>query len=90
MRTISRILVIIFAPVALSSISYADGRQHPLDACKDDIHSFCSDVKPGGGRIISCLKDHSKKVSVGCSAALQKMPTSKQGSDSGKSSQKQK
>jgi hypothetical protein len=41
--------------------------------CKADIERLCSTVAPGGGRILTCLKSHSKEMSVGCAQALQKM-----------------
>lgn len=36
------------------------------DACADDVQKLCSDVKPGEGRIVKCLKDNSKSVSPEC------------------------
>ncbi|MDR6951649.1 hypothetical protein J2X65_000998 [Ancylobacter sp. 3268] len=41
--------------------------------CKADIERLCSTVAPGGGRIMKCLKSHTKEMSVGCAQALQKM-----------------
>lgn len=35
-----------------------------------DTASLCSGVKPGGGRIIRCLKEHKDKVSKACKVAL--------------------
>ena len=43
--------------------------------CNSDIQKFCSDVKPGGGRIIACLKNHQAELSRECSDTL----TSKKG-----------
>jgi hypothetical protein len=34
--------------------------------CKDDVMKFCSDIKPGQGRIIHCLKEHEKELSPQC------------------------
>jgi len=39
-------------------------------ACHDDISKFCKDVKPGGGKIIQCLKEHSSDLSSECKGAL--------------------
>lgn len=41
--------------------------------CAEDIESFCKDVKPGGGRIISCLKKHEGEVSSLCKDKLQEV-----------------
>lgn len=41
--------------------------------CPADIKRLCQNVQPGGGRIMKCLKQHAKEVSVGCAQALQKM-----------------
>jgi hypothetical protein len=34
--------------------------------CKQDIQKFCKDVKPGGGRLIECLKTHENELSAAC------------------------
>lgn len=36
------------------------------EACRGDVEKFCKDVKPGGGRIIACLKSHEKDLSPAC------------------------
>ena len=36
------------------------------DACRADVQKFCKDVKPGGRRIIDCLKQHESQLSEGC------------------------
>jgi cysteine rich repeat protein len=40
------------------------------EACKPDMQKFCADVKPGGGRIIACLRDHKDQLSQACSDAM--------------------
>jgi hypothetical protein len=42
----------------------------PLAACRQDVHTLCPDVQPGGGRIIACLKSHAEQVSPDCKAAM--------------------
>ena len=39
--------------------------------CQGDVTQFCKDVKPGGGRIIECLKEHSAELSRECKESLQ-------------------
>jgi hypothetical protein len=40
------------------------------EECKDDVMKFCSDVKPGEGRFIHCLKEHEKELSPKCKSNL--------------------
>ena len=39
-------------------------------ACKADYKRFCSDVSPGGGRIVKCLKENEASISQACKSAL--------------------
>lgn len=49
------------------------GGMHKMrEACGTDIKQFCSDVKPGGGRIEQCLEQHQKEVSQNCNKLLEK------------------
>jgi hypothetical protein len=34
--------------------------------CAEDIAKYCKEVKPGGGRIITCLKDHESDLTALC------------------------
>ena len=36
--------------------------------CKEDAEKLCKGVKPGGGRIIKCLKEHEADLSEACKA----------------------
>jgi hypothetical protein len=47
---------------------YAQGQRRP---CADDIAKFCKDVKPGGGRLVRCLKEHEKELSPSCKARME-------------------
>lgn len=38
--------------------------------CKDDLKAYCSDVKPGEGRLINCIDKHMAKVSDRCKQAI--------------------
>ncbi len=40
-------------------------------SCEDDVMMFCKDVKPGGGRIIRCLKEHENELSPDCKAKME-------------------
>ena len=41
-------------------------------ACSPDAAKFCKDIKPGHGRIISCLKSHEAELSPQCDAYFRK------------------
>ncbi len=38
--------------------------------CRDDLKFYCSDVKPGGGRLIQCIDKNMEKVSSRCKQAI--------------------
>ena len=38
--------------------------------CRDDLKAYCSDVKPGQGRLIDCIDKNMKKVSKRCKQAI--------------------
>jgi hypothetical protein len=35
-------------------------------ACAPDIEKFCANVKPGGGRLLHCLKPHLNELTPAC------------------------
>lgn len=63
-------LFLVLAAVFIFNYSQAEdeGAWHK-GACKEDAKKFCPDVKPGGGRIIRCMKEHEKELSEGCKAS---------------------
>jgi arylsulfatase A-like enzyme len=38
--------------------------------CRDDLKAFCSDVKPGQGRLLGCLESNKAKISERCVQAI--------------------
>ena len=38
--------------------------------CRDDLKTFCSDIKPGEGRLIQCIDKNKEKISVRCKQAI--------------------
>ena len=34
--------------------------------CADDIEKYCKEIKPGGGRLLNCLKEHETELSGSC------------------------
>ena len=37
--------------------------------CRDDIRTYCSAIRPGGGRILRCLESNEDKISDRCMRA---------------------
>jgi hypothetical protein len=46
-------------------------------ACADDIHTYCSGVRPGGGRIAACLKQNVPSLSFHCKVKLAEVRSAK-------------
>ncbi len=61
----------IFLSVVLASgsISFAAD----AGACSEDVGKFCRDIKPGGGAIADCLKQHHDDLSAPCKDHIAKM-----------------
>ena len=66
----------IIATLAVSAmLAAAPGAAHAQNAaaqqaCKGDYQRLCSNVSPGGGRIMACLQGHPEKLSAPCKDAL--------------------
>jgi hypothetical protein len=43
---------------------------HSINACESDADKYCLDIKPGAGRIVSCLRDNKSNITKGCTTAL--------------------
>ena len=48
-----------------------------VQACKADEEKLCSDIKPGRGRIVRCLKKHESELSPECKEKMEQ-PRSRQ------------
>jgi hypothetical protein len=49
------------------------------EACEGDAKKLCEGIKPGGGRIIQCLKQHESELSPSCKAEMNKPKGKKKG-----------
>ena len=50
--------------------SFAAGQ---LAYCRADAERLCPGVRPGGGALKKCLKEHENEVSIGCAKELKKL-----------------
>lgn len=42
------------------------------EACKEDLKTYCAQVRPRGGRLLACLKTNEAKLSPACQAVIPK------------------
>jgi hypothetical protein len=57
-------IIVSLLPIVLYSNFHAYAEESLT--CADDIEKFCKEIKPGGGRILDCLKTHETKLAVSC------------------------
>jgi Cysteine rich repeat len=70
MRRLAGVLVVSAAATAQLDLAQAQSATQILTAgCADDARKFCSDVPPGGGRIIACLRQNKDSLSEQCKQA---------------------
>lgn len=39
-------------------------------SCAEDLNKYCADIKPGEGRVATCLKKNQSKTTAGCQQAM--------------------
>ncbi len=49
---------------ALTALTYV------ANECRDDLEKFCSNIKPGEGRLLQCIDRNNAKVSSRCKQAM--------------------
>jgi len=71
-RSCIKVQLFVFVLVLLYSMvggkGYAAEEEMP---CAEEIAKYCKEVKPGGGRILDCLNEHQKELSVSCRNKLE-------------------
>ena len=50
----------------------AEKAERVREECKPDAEKFCKGIKPGGGRILSCLKSHQAELNPACAAEFKR------------------
>lgn len=61
------VLVSFSLPAMAANITFASVRDGP---CKIEVNRYCMHVKPGGGRIQACLREHTSDLSRLCVKGL--------------------
>jgi hypothetical protein len=46
-----------------------------MRVCRADYERLCSDVTPGGGRILACLQSRAGQLSAACAQAMPRAQT---------------
>ena len=55
------------SPACKANIAEAKEKiQDFTQACKDDMTKHCNGIKPGGGKILQCLKQHEAELTPQC------------------------
>eukprot|EP00164_Ancoracysta_twista_P000217 GFYU01000314.1.p1 GENE.GFYU01000314.1~~GFYU01000314.1.p1 ORF type:complete len:453 (+),score=163.64 GFYU01000314.1:26-1384(+) len=47
-------------------IAKHESKKKDFEVCTADLQTHCKDVRPGGGRLIKCLKDHLAEITPDC------------------------
>ena len=52
------------------------------EACREDVQRLCAGVPVGGGRLATCLQEHSEELSDGCRPAIEALREKRQAGQS--------
>ncbi len=61
--------------IASQATAQDDLVEYLLNACEDDINTYCNQVTPGEGRLLHCMAAHEDKISGQCGYALYQAAT---------------
>jgi hypothetical protein len=50
-----------------------------MQVCRGDYDRLCGGVRPGGGRVLACLKGHASQLSPACGQAMTRAQSLKDG-----------
>jgi len=73
-----QIMVQIIVPALLLLCLSAEDRPYAAEEglpCAEEIAKYCKGVKPGGGRLLECLNEHQKDLSISCSKKFEESKT---------------
>jgi hypothetical protein len=43
---------------------------YTANECRDDLKTYCADIKPGEGRLIQCIEKNDAKITKRCKQAM--------------------
>jgi hypothetical protein len=72
-RSTSISINLLLAALALLPLAATAQDRAAIQACKPDLAKFCPGIKPGGGRIAECLKQHEAELAPACQATVAKV-----------------
>ena len=71
MRWILKVLLVLsFVGFAQSGMAQSSVVEMVTKACQKEINTYCSQVRPGQGRVLACFYAHEDNLSVKCINAL--------------------
>lgn len=69
-RSHKRMFFIIVGLLCIVLYSHSPAYAEESLLCADDIEKYCKEIKPGGGRLLNCLKSHETEMSASCRAKM--------------------
>ncbi len=78
-RVAKAVAAVIVTGIAVTSFAAAQVPAPLRTACMNDYKAYCSNVLPGGGRILACMRDKQAKLTLGCTAVLKETLLTREG-----------
>jgi len=70
--------VVMTAAVLMILSAGSPASAQEINPCAKDMKQFCSDVSPGGGRLLRCYEDNKDKMSPACRAWAERVKANAQ------------
>ena len=68
-----RFIIAVLLSLSLLTLSTPMASAQRFAYCKNDARRLCPGVRPGGGELMKCMKEHENEVSIGCAKELKKV-----------------
>ena len=74
MKALSSWVALVTAGLALGCAPLASAAPSAAaQACRADFSKFCSEIEPGGGRIVACLEQHQAELTPVCRSTVDQL-----------------